>query len=144
MEKIVKEGKVLEDLLEEIKKENNLDDNGFLYAKKEQKGGLFKGTTIVVEALKIEDIATYLKEFLKELLDKMGIETTFESMIRDNQINIKMYSNNNPILIGKNGQTLKALETICKQMVFNEIGKYPYLSLDVEGYKEKQIKRIER
>jgi len=51
MNKIVKDGKVLEEILENIKSENNLTEKDFLYSKKEQKGGLFKGTTIVVEAL---------------------------------------------------------------------------------------------
>jgi len=74
----------------------------------------------------------------------MGLEVNFESMIREGQVIIKMYSNNNPILIGKNGQTLKALETICKQIIYNEIGSFPYLSLDVEDYKNKQLKRLER
>jgi len=144
MNKIVKEGKVLEEILEAIKSENNLADNEFLYTRKEQKGGLFKGTTLVVEAISLQEIQDYLKEFLKELLAKMGLEVTFESMIREGQIIIKMYSNNNPILIGKNGQTLKALETVCKQIIYNEIGTFPYLSLDVEDYKNKQLKRLER
>ena len=144
MNKIVKDGKVLEEILENIKAENNLTDNDFLYSKKEQKGGLFKGTTIVVEAVTLEEIQNTLKSFLKELLEKMGLEVKFESMIREGQIIIKMYSNNNPILIGKNGQTLKALETVCKQIIYNEIGSFPYLSLDVEDYKNKQLKRLER
>ena len=144
MNKIVKDGKVLEEILEAIKSENNLEDNEFLYNKKEQKGGLFKGTTIIVEALPLCEVQENLKSFLKELLEKMGLEVTFESMIREGQIIIKMYSNNNPILIGKNGQTLKALETVCKQIIYNEIGTFPYLSLDVEDYKTKQLKRLER
>jgi len=144
MNKIVKDGKVLEEILENIKSENNLTEKDFLYSKKEQKGGLFKGTTIVVEAVTLEEIQNNLKEFLKELLERMGLEVNFESMIREGQVIIKMYSNNNPILIGKNGQTLKALETICKQIIYNEIGSFPYLSLDVEDYKNKQLKRLER
>ncbi len=144
MNKIVKDGKVLEEILESIKSENKLADGDFLYSKKEQKGGLFKGTTVVVEAVTLEEIQNTLKEFLKKLLEKMGLEVNFESMIREGQIIIKMYSNNNPILIGKNGQTLKALETVCKQIVYNEVGSFPYLSLDVEDYKNKQLKRLER
>ena len=54
------------------------------------------------------------------------------------------FSNNNSILIGRNGQTLKALTTVVKQVVYNEINEYPYLILDVENYKEKQVKHLER
>ena len=144
MNKIVKEGKVLEEILESIKSEHNISDKDFLYNKREQKGGLFKSSNIIVEAVTLTEIQNHLKDYLNELLTKMGLEVTFESMIREGQIIVKMYSNNNPILIGKNGQTLKALENVCKQIIYNEIETYPYISLDVEDYKNKQIKRLER
>ena len=48
-------------------------------------------------------------------------------------------------LLGKVQQGDKeALTTIVKQVVMNEIGMYPYLILDVENYKEKQVKYLER
>ena len=86
----------------------------------------------------------FLKDFLTHIINDMGIKVTFESKIRDKQITIKMFSDNNPILIGKNGQTLSALTLISKQAVFNQIGMYPYINLDVENYKDKQVKHLER
>ena len=70
-------------------------------------------------------------------------QVNIESNIRDNQINIKMFSNNNPILIGKNGQTLIALQNIVKQMVYTKTGLYPYILLDVENYKDKKQSNLE-
>ena len=55
-----------------------------------------------------------------------------------------MYSDNNNILIGRNGQTLIAIQTILRQIVHNEIGIYPYILLDVENYKEKKNSNLER
>ena len=74
----------------------------------------------------------------------MGIEAQIESNVRDEQINLKMYSDKNNILIGKNGQTLSAIQNILRQMVYNEIEVYPYILLDVENYKEKKIGHLER
>ena len=74
----------------------------------------------------------------------MGIETTFEVKIRENQILIKMYSDNNPLLIGAQGRTLQALNTIIRQIINNEISVYPNIYLDVENYKDKQQARLER
>ena len=54
-----------------------------------------------------------------------------------------MYSDNNKILIGKDGKTLKALQTVIRQHIYREIGAYPYILLDVENYKEKKIKNLE-
>ena len=74
----------------------------------------------------------------------MNIEAQFETNIRNSQINIKMYSDKNNILIGKNGQTLMAIQTVLRQMVHNEIGMYPYILLDVENYREKKVNNLER
>ncbi len=140
----VYEGKTEVEALEKATKELNLTEAEVLYKSEEVKGKLFKATTVKVNAIAISEVEEFIKEYLKQILDDMGIETTFESRIREKQIYIKMYSNNNPILIGKNGQTLEALQNIVKNVVSNHIGIYPVVMLDVENYKEKQEKRIER
>lgn len=144
MEKIIKEGKNLDDLLNEIKEELGDSGSEILYSTYEKKGGLFKGNVTVCEAISYESLKEELKDFLLKLLANMGLEVTFEAKLRENQILINMNSNNNPILIGKNGQTLKALETIVRQYVLKDFKTCPTISLDVEGYKIKQEKRIER
>lgn len=115
------------------------------YIKEEEiKGKLFKATTYKCSVIKYSDIADFIKNKLNELLNNMNLEVKFETNVRNEQINIKMYSDNNSILIGRNGQTLMAIQTILRQIVHNEIGIYPYILLDVENYKEKKISQLER
>lgn len=142
MDKIVREGKNIDDILNEIKAEVGSDK--LLYSSYEKKGGLFKGNIIVCEAISYDNLKEELKMFLLNLLTNMGLDVTLEAKLRENQIIINMTSNNNPILIGKQGQTLKALESIVRQYVLKEFKNCPVISLDVEGYKVKQEKRIER
>ncbi|MBQ4584245.1 MAG: KH domain-containing protein [Bacilli bacterium] len=144
MNKIIKEGKSLADLLEQIANEYEISQNEILYTTYEKKGGLFKGNIVVVEAITYNSLKDEIKSFLAELLNNLGFEVTLESKLRENQIIINMNSNNNPLLIGKNGQTLKALETIVRQYVLKDFRTCPIISLDVEDYKLKQQKRIER
>ena len=144
MEVYVYEGKNEELVLEKALTNLNVTENDILIKKEKVKGGLFKGETFKFTVIKIEDIQKSIKEFLKDIINKMDIEVEFESSLRDKQINIKMFSNNNAILIGKNGQTLSALTTIVKQYIFNQIGIYPYINLDVENYKDKQVMHLER
>ena len=144
MNKIIKEGKSLADLLEQIANEYEISQNEILYTTYEKKGGLFKGNIVVVEAITYNSLKDEIKSFLAELLNNLGFEVTLESKLRENQIIINMNSNNNPLLIGKNGQTLKALETIVRQYVLKDFRTCPTISLDVEDYKLKQQKRIER
>ena len=144
MELYVYEGKDESQVFAKALEDLELTENDILYKKEEVKAGLFKGTNIKFSIIKLTDVQTYLKELLSSLLKEMGITVSFEANIREKQINLKMFSDNNPILIGKNGQTLSALSTIAKQAIFNQIGTYPYLNLDVENYKDKQIGHLER
>ena len=138
------EGKTLEDAKEKALKSLEASEKEIMYKTEEKKGGLFKSATYIVKAIKISDIAEFLKDKLNEMLKNMDIEAKFETSIRDEQINIKIYSDKNAILIGKNGQTLQAIQTILRQIVFNEVGKYPDILLDVEKYKEKKTNNLER
>ena len=136
--------KTLEEALDQAKTSLNLKDEDFVYSYEEIKGKLFKSGSYNLSVYTLTDICDFLKNYLKKLTKDMGIEVNFESKIREKTIEITMISDNNPILIGRNGQTLKALECILMQVVNKETSKHLRVVLDVEGYKEKQIKRLER
>lgn len=138
------EGKEEKEALASALESLNVDESQVLYYTTISKVGLLKKEVVSVHITTLQEVLNFIKEYLANLTKNMGIDVNFESNIRDNQINIKMYSDNNKILIGHNGQTLKALTTIVKQIVFNQIHKYPYIILDVENYKEKQEKYLER
>ena len=144
MEKIIKDGKVTEEVLEEILTENNLTKDEIVYTSHDKKGKLFQGTLKEVTVYKKTDINDAIKEFLKEIIENMGLEVSFETTTKDERTTIKMYSNNNPIIIGKNGHTLKALEILAKQKIQNDTGIFYKINLDVSNYKERIQKSIER
>lgn len=145
MEIINKEGKELETIIEEFCNEQNVSKEDFYYKYEESKTGLFsKNITYSVKFILKKDLLEYTKEYLEELLTKMGLTVNFETKLRDDVMYIKIYSSNNPVLIGKGGNTLKALETLVRQKLNTDFNVRPYVSLDVENYREKQQKRIER
>lgn len=145
MEIIKKEGKDLETLLQEVCNENNLEQKDFYYRYSEKKSGLFnKNNTIELTVITKEELVNYIKNFLEELLTNMNLTVNFESKIRKDVIYIKLFTNNNPIIIGKNGNTLKSIENILKQKIITDLNIKPFISLDVENYREKQQKRLER
>lgn len=138
------EGKEEQEVLNTALESLNKTKEEVVYYVTKTKGGLLKKETVSVHITTLERIVEFIKDYLESLTKDMGLEVTFESKIRDQQITIKMYSDNNKILIGRNGQTLQALTTVIKQVVYNQINSYPYLILDVENYKEKQVKHLER
>ena len=144
MEKIIKEGKEVDVILEEILNDNNLSKDEIIYTVSDKKGKLFQGNLKEVTVYKKETINNEIKNYLKEIIENMGLEVSFELSTKDERTTIKMYSNNNPILIGKNGQTLKALETLAKQKILNETGIHYKITLDVSNYKDKIKRNLER
>lgn len=138
------EGKEESEVLSQALESLNKTESEVVYFVTKTKGGLLKKETVSIHITTLENIVEFIKDYLEKLTKDMGLNVTFESKIRDQQITIKMYSDNNKILIGRNGQTLQALTTVIKQVVYNEINSYPYLILDVENYKEKQVKYLER
>lgn len=142
MEKIIKEGKELEIIVSEILTEQNINKDELYYKHYTKKSGLFGKTLVVVEAVTRTNLIEFIKDYLKELTTNMGVDVNLETKVRDNSIIVKMYSDSNPVLIGKNGNTIKAMETIIKQKIQTDLGFYAYVTLDVENYKEKQEKRL--
>ena len=138
------EGKNLEELIDNTLTELELTPEDVIITTEEIKGSLLKKTSYKIKVYELKSIQEYVKEYLKTLTELMGLEVTFESRIRNEQICVKMYSDNNSILIGKDGKTLSALMTIVKQMLCNKYSIHPHIILDVENYKEKQEKRLER
>ena len=143
MKKYEFSGKTREEALEAAINELNVKEEDLIITEKEVKGGLFKGKKVVLEVIVAKDITDFVKESLKNITKAMGIEVNIESKVRDEMLTVSLYSENNNILIGKNGRTIDALSTIIKQMVTNETGKPFKFNLDVADYKLKQQKRIE-
>lgn len=137
------EGKNLEELKEKAYNELKVTEKDLVFKVSEKKKSLLKGIEYVLDVYKITDIANYIKNYLKELLNNMDIDASFETKIRDEQINIRMESEKSSILIGKNGQTLKALQSIIRSHVYKLIGSYPYILLDVSNYQEKRNSNLE-
>lgn len=122
----------------------NLSEEEVVIYSEEKKGGFLKANSFEITVTPITDIVEYIKNYLQDILLAMGLDVTFETKVRDRQIQIKMYSNDNPILIGKGGRTLSCLQVICRQAAKIKFGATPYISLDVENYKDKQIMYLER
>lgn len=139
------EGKNKEELLNKALNELNASTDEVYYdIKEETSGGLFKSKKYSLNIILKEDLVEYVKTYLKEILDLMGIKAEMEVQKREKFIKVNMFSDNNPILIGKNGRTMNSLGLIIRQVIQNKLGIRVNIILDVEEYKEKQQKNIER
>ena len=144
MEKYTFSGKTEEEALESALNELNVSKDDILYETQEQKGGLFKGKKVEITITKKSDINDYIKETILKIVTDMGFDVKVETKIRDAILNITLYSDNNNLLIGRDGKNMNALSTVVKQIIQNELGVYYKFNLDVGEYKLKQQKNLER
>lgn len=142
MERYEYSGKTLDQAIDIALEELNLPKEELIIIEKEKKQGLFS-KKVEIEVIKKEDVIKEINQFLIDITGYMGIETKIAIKVRDNTVNMKMYSEHNQILIGRNGQTLSALQVIIKQMLLNRYKIKMNILLDVENYKEKQLKNLE-
>ncbi len=119
-----------------------LDDldvyNNEILAKEYEENDLY-----TMEVVKKEDIKTFIKNYLTNVTNQMGLETKFEVNEDEDVFSVKMFSNNNPILIGKDGRTLTSLQNLLRQTISNQIKFNVKVNLDASNYKAKKEKFFE-
>lgn len=143
MKNNIYEAKTYEEAKNKALNELNLLEENAIIKILEEKQGLLK-KNIRIEVIDINDIINNLKETLTTITKLMNIEVNLETRRREKNIEIKIFSNNNPILIGKDGRTLDSLQNILRQILLKEASEEYKLSLDVENYKERKIINLER
>lgn len=142
MKSYMYEGKNKEEAINKAVNElNTVRENLIVEVLEETKGIVKK--KVVVKVIKQDEVVDFIKDTLNEITKLMGVNINLEVRKRDESISIKIFSNNNAILIGKNGRTITALQSLIKQMVYNVLEEKISIILDVENYKEKRIKSLE-
>ena len=119
--------------------ENNLIINEL----EEVKGGLFKSKRVEIEVVERREVVKYIKEYLNKLLKNLGFTANIEIKNKEEVPVYTIYSDNDALLIGKNGKNLKALSIIVAQHIMRETGHNFKLNIDINSYKEKREKSLE-
>ena len=107
------------------------------------KSGLFKSKKIEIEVVEKREVVKYIKEFINKLLKDLGFSAQIEMQMKENVPMYIIYSDNDGLLIGKNGKNLKALYTIVNQHINKELGSNYKFLIDINSYKEKHEKSLE-
>ena len=118
-----------------------LEENLIIVTQEEKKSLLSK--KIEIEVVEKREVKDYLKQIIKTLLKDMGFECDMEIIVTNNIPTYRLYSNNDALLIGKDGKNLKALTIIVNQILLKELGKDYRFFIDVNNYKEKSDRHIE-
>ena len=145
MEKLKFSGKTKEEAIQAAKEElQEVEENLFIKEIGESKGGLFKSKKVEIEVIEKREVVKHIKEYLIKTLKNMGFNVNIEVKNKEEVPKYIIFSDNDALLIGKNGKNLKALSILVSQHLNNELGKNYKFVLDINEYKEKREKSLER
>lgn len=138
------EAKTKEEALENALQELQLKKEDLFLKSEFVEGKLFKSSKYIVSVLPKSEIKDYIANFIKEISNSMNFKIECEILEKDEIFNVTLVSDNNAILIGKEGRTLNAIQTLIRQSVKNKIRLGLKLNIDVANYKLNKLKNIER
>ena len=121
-----------------------LEENLIIRESKEEKGGLFKSKKVEITVIEKRDVTKYIKDFIISTIRNLGFTANVEVKTKEDVPNYTIYSDNDSLLIGKNGKNLNALTLLVRENISKKLGKSYRFVIDVSDYKEKNDLRLER
>lgn len=112
---------------------------------KEKKSLLGLKTVTTYEALPNINLALEGKRFLEGIFNGLGIEIKMEMRSKDDGENIKydIYSNENALLIGSEGKTLRSIQMLLREYLIKFTNKHIVINLDIGNYNQNRKKQLE-
>ena len=107
------------------------------------KGGLFKSSKVEIEVIERRELIKYIKEYISKILKNLGFSANIEIKNKEEVPIYIIYSDNDALLIGKNGKNLQALSVIVNQHIHKEVNVNFKFIIDINAYKEKHEKSLE-
>lgn len=145
MEKHKYQGKTKEEAISQATIElQEVEENLIIKELETIKGGLFKSSKVEIEVIEKREVVKYIKDYIMKLLKDLGFQANVEIKNKETVPTYTIYSDNDALLIGKNGKNLKALSVIVNQHITKELGKSYKFIIDINSYKEKREKQLEQ
>ena len=135
--------KTKEDALEVAAKELNVPvENIYVDAIVENKGLFGRIKSVEVTCYTDAMVVEFVQDYLRKIIEQMGIEVKMTPSFTDGLIRIKLSTNHNSILIGKDGETLQALNEVCRNAANATFKKRVRILLDINEYKQEKYSKL--
>lgn len=136
-------GKNQEEALNNAATELNVPvENIYVHSVVENKGLFGRIKSVEVTCFTDVMIVEFVENYLKNVIELMGIEVSLSTSYSDGLIKIKLSTSNNSIIIGKDGGTLQALNEICRCAANATFKKRVRILLDVNDYKQDKYAKL--
>ena len=135
--------KNVDEYVENFLTENTLDRDSVLVKFDEFNKSVVNLKRYDVSIVIKDDLIEYLKEYINTITSALNLQTDLTIKFDDDILKIHIDSDNNSILIGKDGRMLNSMQVILKQTIKSQTDMNIKVYLDIADYKEKQNKEIE-
>jgi len=134
--------KTVEDALKLASEELGISEDNLTFKVLEEKKGLLSKKA-VIEVYELTDVIEFAEGYIKSVIESLGIDgVKTKTSLEDDIIHIESDSDHNPILIGKNGVTLQALNEITRLAVSGKFHHRYRILLDIGDYKDAKYSRV--
>lgn len=90
--------------------------------------------------------ADYARDFIHELIEKMGLSNVNVEIEKQNEntIFVDIVGDNLGILIGKRGQTLNSMQYLANLVVNRQFNEFNRVMIDIENYRDRREKTLKQ
>ncbi len=135
--------KNLDEALALIIKEQNCKKEDITYeVVEESKHFLGIGNSITISAYTNQDIKDFIFDYLGSYFTNLNQEVAIEIILEKDLFKVILDAENNAIIIGKGGQTLRAISTVLKAATNNTFKKRVNIVVDINNYKEDRYRKV--
>lgn len=134
--------KTVEEAVKLASEELGIDENDVIYTIIEEKKGLI-GKKAIINVYELCDAIEFTEKYVKDVVESLGVSgVSVKTSLEDDIIRVQIDSDHNPILIGKNGTTLQALNEIVRLAVSGKFRRRFRILLDIGDYKSAKYSRV--
>ena len=137
------------DALNDAKKQLGLDESAdvefeLIQRAEKKKFGLFGGAPAKVKVTLPESSEDKADEFLRNVLDKMGLsDIAIEKTVTDDGVKFDLSGEEVGFVIGRRGETLDSLQYLTSLVANHGKDDYLKVTIDTGNYREKREKTLE-
>ena len=136
------EGRTYEEALQKCLRTLELDETELYIDVKELEPSEDNKNKVEITVLPKSEVIEYIKEIVQNIGNALVSKITTKVSDTYDVLNVSIYSDVNPILIGKDGKNLSAIQTIIKQSIFKKFNRNVKVTVDIANYKNKKIRNL--
>ena len=134
--------KTIEEAVKLASEELSISEEDLVFKVVEEKKGILSKKA-VIEVFELTDVIEFAESYIRDVIESLGVSgVKTKASLEDDIIHIEIDSDHNPILIGKNGVTLQALNEIVRLAVSGKFRRRFRVLLDIGDYKNAKYSRV--